>query len=97
MTQTRTHKVERLEARLTPQQKERLSEAAALRGQKLSDFVLEVAMREAEQVVETQTLLRLSRTDALRVFELLENPPEPNAALLSAFARVSEMNIQDVS
>jgi len=97
MTQTRTHKVERLEARLTPQQKERLSEAAALRGQKLSDFVLEVALREAEQVVETQTLLRLSRLDAQKVLELLENPPEPNAALLSAFARVSEMNIQDVS
>jgi uncharacterized protein (DUF1778 family) len=46
--------------------------------------VIQNAMREAELVIEEADHVKLSGRDSLRVLDLLENPPAPNAKLLTA-------------
>jgi uncharacterized protein (DUF1778 family) len=61
-----------------------IEEAAALRGISVGAFVAEAAARTAEQVIEKEQLIELSREDAQMIMAPLENPPPPNAALLEA-------------
>lgn len=67
-------KTERLEARVDPDQRAMLEQAAALRGQSLSAFVIGAAMSEAGEILhEAQvTMLPASFTDA---FMLLLDAP----------------------
>jgi uncharacterized protein (DUF1778 family) len=47
----------------------------------LTDFVLRHALLAANAVVEQADHVKLSGRDSLRVLDLLENPPAPNAKL----------------
>ena len=62
----------------------RIEEAAAWRGVPVGSFVIEAAVRAADEVLEHERLIQLSREDAERILALLENPPAPNAALRKA-------------
>ena len=75
---------ERMNLRIRRDQKAMLLRAAALRNTDLTDFVLQNALREAEAVIQEAEHLKLSERDSLRVLDLLENPPAPNAKLLAA-------------
>lgn len=75
---------ERLEARLTSRQKELLMRAAALRGQSLTDFVVNAASEKAVDVVREEELLVLSRRDQATFAEHLRNPPVANPRLREA-------------
>jgi uncharacterized protein (DUF1778 family) len=75
---------ERMNLRIRRDQKAMLLRAAALRNTDLTDFVLQYALREAEAVIQEAEHLKLSERDSLRVLDLLENPPAPNAKLLTA-------------
>jgi uncharacterized protein (DUF1778 family) len=70
--------------RIRRDQKATLLRAAALRNTDLTDFVIQNALREAEAVIQEAEHLKLSERDSLRVLDLLENPPAPNAKLLTA-------------
>jgi uncharacterized protein (DUF1778 family) len=48
------------------------------------DFVLQHALRSAKAVVERAEHIRLSARDSLRVLDVLQNPPKPNAKLRAA-------------
>jgi uncharacterized protein (DUF1778 family) len=72
--------------RLRPEQKATLVRAAALRHTDLTDFVLQPALREAAAIIEAADHLKISERDSLRVLDLLENPPAPNAKLRAAAA-----------
>ncbi len=48
-------KTERVEARLSPRQRERIGQAAAFEGQSLSSFIVAAAEEKAEQVVAART------------------------------------------
>ena len=61
-----------------------LMRAVALKHTDLTDFVIRHAMRAAKAVIEEADRVRLSERDSLRVLDLLENPPAPNARLLAA-------------
>lgn len=74
----------RMNLRVGPEQKALLLRAAALNNTDLTDFVLRHALREAEAVVEKADRLALSARDSLRILDLLENPPAPNARLQAA-------------
>jgi len=69
----------------------RLADAAALRGLSVNSFVLQAATREADEILKQQRDLHLSSADAEMILNLLEKPPEPNAALARAFARRQEL------
>ena len=72
---------ERLEARISPELKELLLDAAALRGVTLSDFLINSAHDAAVETVERHKIVRLSREASLQFAEALLNPPGPNAKL----------------
>lgn len=77
---------ERMNLRLKADQKARLVRAASLRNTDLTDFVLQPALREADAVIEEAERVKISERDYMRVLELLENPPAPNAKLRDAAA-----------
>lgn len=76
----------RMNLRLRPEHKATLMRAAALRHTDLTDFVLQPALREARAVIEESERVVLSERDSLLVFDLIENPPAPNARLRAAIA-----------
>jgi uncharacterized protein (DUF1778 family) len=70
--------------RIAPEEKTILLRAAALKRTDLTDFVRQHSLKAARAVIEEAERLELSARDSLRVMELLENPPKPNAKLLAA-------------
>ena len=77
---------QRMNLRVKPDQKARLLRAASLRNTDLTDFVLRLALSEADAVIEEAERVDLSSRDYSRVMDLLENPPAPNDKLRSAAA-----------
>ena len=78
----------RMSLRIRPEDKALLLRAVALDHTDLTDFVLRHALRAAKAVVKEADHVRLSGRDSLRVLDLLDNPPRPNARLLAAARRL---------
>ena len=74
----------RMQLRVRAEEKALLLRAVALNHTDLTDFVLRHALLAAKAVVEEADQVKLSGRDSLRVLELLENPPKPNAKLRGA-------------
>ena len=74
---------DRMSLRVRAEEKATLLRAAALEHTDLTNFVLQHALRVARTVIERAERVRLSERDSLRVLDLLEEPPEPNAKLLA--------------
>jgi uncharacterized protein (DUF1778 family) len=81
------HRGERLEARLSAEEKELLQRAAALEGTTLTEFVVRSARRAAEQLMQEQEMLTLTARENQALVTALLSPPAPNAALRAAMAR----------
>jgi len=78
---------QRLEARVTDDEKQLFVTAAALTGRSLSDFVVGSLRDAAELVIRERQSMQLSAADARSFVEALVNPPEPNQALRRAARR----------
>lgn len=74
----------RMSLRIRAQEKALLLRAVAVNHTDLTEFVIRHAVRAAKAVIEEADQVQLSGRDSLRVLELLENPPAPNAKLLAA-------------
>jgi uncharacterized protein (DUF1778 family) len=74
----------RIELRLRPEDKARLSRAAALKRLDLTSYILGAALPKAEADIAEAERLVLSERDSLRVLSLLETPPEPSEKLVRA-------------
>ena len=74
----------RVALRIHPDDKAILMRAVALAHTDLTAFVLQNALQAVKTVIEQSERARLSERDSLRVLELLQHPPEPNARLLAA-------------
>jgi uncharacterized protein (DUF1778 family) len=74
----------RMSLRIRAEEKALLLRAVALQRTDLTDFVVRHAVRAAEDVIAQAEHVQLSERDSLRVLDLLENPPAPNARLLAA-------------
>ena len=74
----------RMSLRIPAADKALLMRAAALQNRGLTDFVIRTGVQAARAVIEQAERVQLSERDSLRVLELLENPPAPNAPLLAA-------------
>ena len=70
--------------RIRAEEKATLLRAVALKHTDLTDFVLRHALRAAKAVIAEAERVQLSQRDSLRVLELLEHPPAPNARMLAA-------------
>ena len=75
---------EKLDLRLTPQAKRRLTAAAESVQRSVSDFVVAAAHDAAQRAIEEAQLIRLSVEEQRRFVDLLLNPPAPAAALRRA-------------
>jgi uncharacterized protein (DUF1778 family) len=80
----------RVSLRIRPEEKALLLRAVALNHTDLTDFVIRHAVRAARSVIREADHLRLSERDSLRILDLLENPPAPNAKLLAAASALSK-------
>lgn len=80
----------RMSLRIRAEEKALLMRAVALENTDLTDFVLRHALDAAKAVIQDADHLRLSGRDSLRVLDLLENPPAPNARLMAAARALSK-------
>lgn len=84
---------ERLDARVTREEKEMIETAASLRGTSASDFVRMATKEAALNIVREYEVLTLNEK-ARRVFvETLLNPPKPNEKAISAARRLKEETV----
>ncbi len=74
----------RVSLRIPAEDKALLVRAVALKRTSLTDFVIRTAVEAARTVIDQAERVTLSERDSLRVLELLENPPVPNAKLMKA-------------
>jgi len=74
----------RVELRVKPDEKAILARAAALEHMDLTGVILSKLLPEARAVIERAERVVLSGRDSLKVLDLLENPPKPNARLKRA-------------
>ena len=90
----RSRKGERLEARVTPEQKKLIVRAAALRGFSVTDFVVASAQQAASEAIKDFELLTLY-DDARDIFvNAILNPPSPNKAARAAAKRYKEQMVR---
>jgi uncharacterized protein (DUF1778 family) len=78
---------ERLEARVSRDQKALFQRAAELQGRTLTDFVIASVHDAAVRVIEEAEMIRLNAADGRAFAEALLNPREPNARLKAAAQR----------
>ena len=81
---------DRLEARVTPELKELLLDAAAMRGVTLSDFLINSAHDAAVQTVEQHKIIRLKREASIQFANALLRPPKSHARLREAARRYKQ-------
>lgn len=87
MKRPRWRKEERLEARVTPEQKRLIERAAELRGTTVTEFVVVSAQQAAATTIRDFETLAL-RDEAREVFvRAVLHPPAPNAAARRAAER----------
>jgi uncharacterized protein (DUF1778 family) len=67
-----------IQIRASAEAKAVLNRAAALRGQKLSEFMLESARRQAEETILDQRTFFLDDDAHARFLALLDSPPKPS-------------------
>ena len=80
-------KTQRLEMRLSPEQKLLLERAAALNGQVLASFIRAQLVERAQEILDRYTRTVLSARDFDHFIEMLDRDAEPAAALEAAFRR----------
>ena len=82
---------ERLEARVSREQKNLLERAAALEGRSLTDFVVASAQAAAMETIERHEVIALTTLDSLAFTQALMHPPAPNEQLRAAARRHREL------
>ncbi len=88
-------KQDRIGARVPREVYETLCRAAELTGATVNQFLVQAALKEAQEVIERQEVIRLSPRDWSWLLDLMENPPKPNAKLKAALKRYQKARQDD--
>lgn len=95
---TTTLERDRISMRVSKDLRERLEEAANYSGATLNQFFVQAAIKEADQILERERVMRLSARDSKWLLDLLDQPPSPpNAKLREALAEYHEATNGDPS
>ncbi len=78
---------ERLEARVTAEQKHRLIRAAQLSGRSLTDFIVAAADQRAREIIREHEVMTLSPADSRAFVDALLSEAEPSDRLKTAARR----------
>jgi len=76
-----------IQIRASAEAKAILNHAASLRGQKLSEFMLECARRQADETILDQRIFFLDPEAHEQLLALLDAPPKPSAAARARLTR----------
>lgn len=87
---TRRTRAERLETRVTAEQKSLIERAAALQGRSVTDFVLASVQDAARRAIEEHSQLALSVRDSEAFVDALLNPKPINDRLHATARRYRE-------
>ena len=77
----------RIPARMPQAVYDRITEAAALLGSTLNQFLVSAALDKANAILEQERVINLNFKSAKIVLDLISNPPEPNDALMRAMQK----------
>ncbi|WP_252178422.1 DUF1778 domain-containing protein [Endozoicomonas sp. 4G] len=78
----------RITARIDPDTKELLAQAAAITGvSSINSFVLSAAIEKARQIIDRKRTLKLSQQDAILLVKALDEEVKPNPRLKQAAQR----------
>ena len=80
-------KIERVEARLNPEQKRCIEYAASLKGTSISDFMVSSADDAAVRAIEQHEVWTLTGRDREAFVKALLHPPAPSARMRAAVRR----------
>lgn len=78
---------ERLEARISSDQKDLFVRAAELQGRTLTDFVIASVHEAAVRTIDDMQAIRLNEQESRAFVEAISNPREPTTALTAAARR----------
>jgi uncharacterized protein (DUF1778 family) len=81
----------RLDLRLSPKDKTRISRAASLRGVPVSSFVRDAVLREADAVMTSELTVSLSLEESRRFLRAFDTPFRPNSKLKKAMDRSARL------
>lgn len=84
-------KKQRIDLRLTDDDKSMIEEAAAISNQSVSQFMLNSASQRAAEVIEQHRRMILTEESRTRVMDALSNPPSPGEKLKRAAKRLQGM------
>lgn len=87
MTRSQERRSERLEVRVPPSLHNRVSHAAALRGQTVAAFVTAAVQDAAQRAIEDAEITRLNRDDFAALLRALDADTAPGEVLRAAAAR----------
>jgi uncharacterized protein (DUF1778 family) len=90
MSMSATAKPERLDVRITKEQKRLVEHAAELEGRSITDFVVSSVASAAKQVIQDHDTLRLTARDREVFVQALLRPPAANENLSQAVRRYKE-------
>jgi uncharacterized protein (DUF1778 family) len=87
MTQSIKSISDRIDVRISKEQKERIKSASELSGFKsLTEFIVYTTSKEANRIIEENSMILKSLEDKKIFVEALLNPPLPNEKLKNAYS-----------
>ncbi|EMH4163256.1 DUF1778 domain-containing protein [Pluralibacter gergoviae] len=84
-------KKQRIDLRLTEDDKNIIEEAAAMSNQTVTQFLVSSACEHAAQVIEQHRRLVLNEESWNQVMDAISNPPTPNERIKRAAERLKKM------
>ncbi len=86
----------RLSVRIPYPVKEMIKLAAELSGANETQFIAQATYGTAQQIIEQERIVRLSKADTAAFLDMLDNPPAPNSKLKTAAAayKKSGLNVK---
>jgi uncharacterized protein (DUF1778 family) len=88
-------KQDRIGARVPHEVYETLCRAAELTGATVNQFLVQAALKEAQEVIEREEVIRLSPRDWNWLLDLMDSPPKPNDRLQAALQRYQKAKQDD--
>jgi uncharacterized protein (DUF1778 family) len=89
-TRTRAKRDQAINIRASAEQRDLIDRAASVLGKSRSEFMVETATKEAQQVLLDQTFIVVDSETFNWFADLLESPPEPTEALKALVATRAE-------
>ncbi len=80
----------RIEAKVTPETKALIQQAADIESSTLADFLSKSAQAAAQQTIANHNVLKLNAEDSRAFIDAILNPAEPNEALKEAARRYKQ-------